>query len=99
MESLYIPSVLFRKDLMVVVGVTTTTDLHSRASYAIHKVIVHEEFDEILHRKDLMLLMTKDRIRFGHKVQPICFPSLDPHNSALSNCTVSGRRRLKDAGG
>ncbi|XP_075694353.1 inactive serine protease 54 isoform X2 [Rhinoderma darwinii] len=45
-----------------------------------------------------MLLMTQDKITFGHKVQPICFPSLDPGVSALSNCKVSGWTGLKDAG-
>ncbi|XP_056381363.1 inactive serine protease 54 isoform X2 [Hyla sarda] len=94
------PSALkLRKDLIVVVGITNLdNELHTRASYIIHKVIIHEEFDEILHRNDLMLLMTKNKIRFGSTVQPICFPSLDPHNSALSNCMVSGWMDLKSTG-
>ncbi|KAM3920336.1 inactive serine protease 54 [Leptodactylus fuscus] len=95
------PSALkLRKDLSVLVGITKegSMDLHSKASYVIHKAIVHEEYDEILHSNDIMLLMTRDRIRFGYRVQPICFPSLESHNYALINCTVFGQMGQKDAG-
>ncbi|XP_044125274.1 inactive serine protease 54 [Bufo gargarizans] len=93
------PSALkLRRDLSVVVGISELDLMGSRASYVIHRLIIHEEFDEILHSNDLMLLMTREKIRFGRRVQPICFPSLDPHNSALSNCTVSGRTGWKESG-
>ncbi|XP_069822501.1 inactive serine protease 54 isoform X2 [Dendropsophus ebraccatus] len=95
------PSALkIRKDLTAVVGITKLDlHVHSRSSYPIHKVIVHEQFDEILHSNDFMLLMTKEKIRFDYRVQPICFPSLDPKNSALSNCKVSGWMDVKGYSG
>ncbi|CAN2389300.1 hypothetical protein PRIEUP_LOCUS5713 [Pristimantis euphronides] len=93
-------SLKLRNDLSIVVGITglDTVLPHDRAVYAIHKVIVHEEFDEILHTNDIMLLMTGHKIKFSSTVQLIWFPSWDPDNAALSNCTVSGWTGPHNAG-
>ncbi|XP_066438689.1 inactive serine protease 54 [Eleutherodactylus coqui] len=86
------PSALKQREyLSVVVGIAEldTMEPNHKAAYAVRKVIAHEEYDD-LHANDLMLLMTADKIRFSRTVQPICFPSRDPDEAAVSNCTVSG---------
>ncbi|XP_063801910.1 inactive serine protease 54 [Pseudophryne corroboree] len=84
----------YRKALVGVVGITEleSKELEGRPHYPIRKVIVHQNYDEILLGHDLMLLMTEGKIIFGRNVQPVCFPSTDPDNSALTNCQVSGWR-------
>ncbi|XP_073516047.1 inactive serine protease 54-like isoform X2 [Phyllobates terribilis] len=94
-------AVRLREDLSVLVGSTELDSRYppSKVSYAIHKVIIHEEFNNIHLSNDLMLLMTRDKIRFGRGVQPICFPNFDLRISALNNCSVSGWTGPEDAAG
>ncbi|KAM4011709.1 inactive serine protease 54 isoform 2-T2 [Anomaloglossus baeobatrachus] len=93
-------AVPLRQDLSVLVGSTELGRLYPlrRTSYAIKKVIIHEEFNITYLRNDLMLLLTRDKITFGRGVQPICFTNLDLHLTALKNCVVSGWTDPKDAG-
>ncbi|KAM4614097.1 inactive serine protease 54 [Discoglossus pictus] len=75
-----------RSNLMAVLK---TDNSSNTAIYPIRKVIIHEKFDAIQNINDIMLLMTEQKIHFGILKQPICFPSKDPENSALSNCLLS----------
>ncbi|XP_073420487.1 inactive serine protease 54 isoform X2 [Dendrobates tinctorius] len=93
-------AVRLRKDLTVLVGSSKLDTMYPprRASYTIHKVIVHEKFNKIPLSNDLMLLMTRDKIRFGRGVQPIRFPNLYLGISDLNNCSVSGWTRPENTG-
>uniref|UniRef100_A0A8C4YMX5 Ovochymase-1 n=1 Tax=Gopherus evgoodei TaxID=1825980 RepID=A0A8C4YMX5_9SAUR len=65
----------------------------------VSQVIVHPDFNRLGYmHSDIALLYLKYRVKYGHRVQPICLPHRDDKFEAGTLCVASGWGRVSEAG-
>uniref|UniRef100_A0A452GEX2 Ovochymase 1 n=1 Tax=Gopherus agassizii TaxID=38772 RepID=A0A452GEX2_9SAUR len=88
------------KNLIVTVGEHNLrkTD-EQEQNIPVSQVIVHPDFNRLGYmHSDIALLYLKYRVKYGHRVQPICLPHRDDKFEAGTLCVASGWGRVSEAG-
>ncbi|XP_065263532.1 ovochymase-1 [Emys orbicularis] len=88
------------KNLIVTVGEHNLRKADEQEqNIPVSQVIVHPDFNRLGYmHSDIALLYLKYRVKYGHRVQPICLPHKDDKFEAGTLCVASGWGRVSEAG-
>ncbi|XP_038225529.1 ovochymase-1 isoform X1 [Dermochelys coriacea] len=88
------------KNLIVTVGEHNLRKADEQEqNIPVSQVIVHPDFNRFGYmHSDIALLYLKYRVKYGHRVQPICLPHKDDKFEAGTLCVASGWGRVSEAG-
>lgn len=61
----------------------------------VEEIITHEDYDDFIYDKDIMLLKLKEEITFSEHVSPVCLPSLNEELDPGTKCYTTGWGNLE----